>query len=354
MQSNSRVTGQLPAVRVRPAVAVLALALVAPCVGVQAQDTSAVAAPVSSSVPIRDAEPVIVSGALPGRGMWKVSKGEHTMYVLGTLSPLPRDMEWTSRDVVRVLEEADEVMTGYGVRVDADVGFFGKLAMLPNVLGARKNPDDRLLKDVVSPADYARWLVLKQRYIGRDSGVEKYRPVFAAAELYQEAIEDRGMSTSSVIDPVLNEAVKRRKIKVTAPRLTIKVPDPKRALKSFRDEQLGDRACFSKTLDNLEADLDRMADRANAWSVGDVEALRLVPQGDQYEACMDALTGAQALRKYGPADLEGAMRSVWLEAAEKALAGNQVTLATLPMRELLKPGNYLETLQAKGYTVEAP
>ena len=113
-------------------------------------------------------------------------------------------------------------------------------AGLPTVLGARKNPDDRLLKDMVSPADYARWLVLKQRYIGHDSSVEKWRPVFAAAELYQEAIEDRGMSTRSVIDPVLDEAIKRRKLKVTEPRLAIKVPDPKRALKSFRDEQLGE------------------------------------------------------------------------------------------------------------------
>ena len=97
-----------------------------------------------------------------------------------------------------------------------------------------------------------------------------------------------------------------------------------------------------------------MTDRANAWAVGDIEALRAIPRGNQYEVCMKALMGAAAMRKYGPADFDGAVRAVWLEAAEKSLAGNRVTLATLPMVDLLKPGNFLDSLQAKGYEVEAP
>ena len=313
-------------------------------------ETSAV--PVGS--PVVDAEPVVVSGVLPGPGMWKVRKGDHTLYVLGTMSPVPKGMEWTSREVRAVLEEADEVMAGYGTKLDADIGFFGKLTMIPSLLGARKNPDDKLLKDVVSPQDYARWLVLKQRYLGHDNGVEKWRPIFAAGELYGEAIKDRGLSMDSLTAPVIEEAIKRRDIRKTEPRLAIKVDDPKKALKQFRDEQLGDAECFSATLTNMEADLDRMTERANAWAVGDIEALRAIPRGNQYEVCMKALMGAAVMRKYGPPDFDGAVRAVWLEAAEKALAGNRVTLATLPMVELLKPDNFLASLQAKGYEVEAP
>src|SRR5688572_26911848 len=84
----------------------LVLLIAVPVSGVQAQDTAA--PPAASSVPIRDVEPVVVSGALPGPGMWKVRKGEHTLYVLGTMSPVPRGMDWTSGDVEKVLAEADE------------------------------------------------------------------------------------------------------------------------------------------------------------------------------------------------------------------------------------------------------
>ena len=44
----------------------------------------------------------------------------------------------------------------------------------------------------------------------------------------------------------------------------------------------------------------------------------------------------------------------WLDAAEKALAKNAVTFATLPMGEILMPDGYLARLQARGYEVEAP
>ena len=46
--------------------------------------------PGSAAPAIVDHETVVVSGALPGPGLWKVRKDGHTLYVLATLSPLPR------------------------------------------------------------------------------------------------------------------------------------------------------------------------------------------------------------------------------------------------------------------------
>ena len=42
-------------------------------------------------------EAVVVTGVQPGPGLWKVSKGEHVLWILGTLSPLPNQMQWDSR-----------------------------------------------------------------------------------------------------------------------------------------------------------------------------------------------------------------------------------------------------------------
>ena len=42
------------------------------------------------------AETILVAGQRPGPGLWKVSKGDHVLWVFGTYSPLPKKMEWRS------------------------------------------------------------------------------------------------------------------------------------------------------------------------------------------------------------------------------------------------------------------
>lgn len=303
---------------------------------------------------IRDVDAVVVSGVQPGPGMWKVSKGDHVMWVLGTLSPLPKKMEWESRDVENVIAQAQEVIWGPSLTVGYNVGFFQGLVLAPKALGARKNPDDAKLQDVVSPDLYARWLVLKKKYMGRDNGVEKWRPMFAAMELYEEAIDDSGLAKGRVVYPVLARTIKAHKVKQTSPTVKIVIQDPKAALNEFRASRLDDLDCFSKTLRRLESDLDAMRDRANAWAVGDIQALRRLPYSDQNEACMKAAMQAGAARKRGMSDFEADLEKQWFVAAEKAMASNAVTFSTLSMRELLKPDGYMAKLQAKGYTVEAP
>lgn len=304
--------------------------------------------------PIRDEAPVVVTGAVPGPGMWKVSRDGHVMHVLGTVSPLPERMEWIPRDVEKVLAQSGEVVFGPSYVVDTDLGFFGKLSLLPSLIGVRKNPDGKLLRDVVPPESYARWQVLKQRYIGRDGDVEKMRPIFAANELYQAAIEDGGLTGKRIVSPVIDAAVKEHKIKSTHPQVKAKLDNPKAALKEFRAESLSDLDCFDKMLRNLETDVGRMTERANAWAVGDIEALRNLPLGDQYQTCQKALMQASVAQKNGLANAEAEVRQAWLSAAEAAIANNTVSFAILPMSELLKPDGYLATLQAKGYVIEAP
>jgi len=304
--------------------------------------------------PIRDEAPIVVSGALPGPGMWKVSRNGHVMHVLGTVSPLPKRMEWISREMEGALAQSGEVVFAPGYVVDTDLGFFGKLSLLPSLIGVRRNPDGKLLRDVVPPESYARWLVLKQRYIGNDGGVEKMRPIFAAHELYEAAVADSGLTGKRIVSPVIEAAIRQHRITRTDPQVKSTLKDPKAALKEFRSEPLGDRQCFDKMLANLESDVARMAERANAWAVGDIETLRSLPLGDQYQACQDALAQAAVARRNGLGNAEAEMRDAWLAAAEKAISGNAVSFAVLPMSELLKPDGYLAALEAKGYVVEPP
>ena len=39
-------------------------------------------------------EVIVVTGEQPGPGLWKVSSGNHVMWILGEVSPFPRKVKW--------------------------------------------------------------------------------------------------------------------------------------------------------------------------------------------------------------------------------------------------------------------
>lgn len=303
---------------------------------------------------IRTEAPVVVQGEQPGPGMWIVRKGGHELYLLGTLSPLPAKMQWQAVPLQRVLANAQEVIRMRGVQIDADIGFFRGLLLLPKLLAARDNPDGKTLREVVSPAAYARWQVLKTRYIGSDGGVEKRRPLFAAQELYAAAMKKNGLDTRDPVWPVVEKAIKDHHPTVTVVKETIVIKDPKPLLQEWAKTTLDDLACFDNTLTRIETDLDAMRARANAWATGDMPALRALPPAYQWEACSAAITEAGIGKRLGFGDARARLRAKWLAAADAALEKNAVSFAALPLNDLLGANGYLAALQAKGYAVIAP
>lgn len=324
----------------------------------QPQPATPVADSVSAAAggdpPVTDMDAVAVSGVQPGPGMWRVSRDGHTLWILGTLSPLPKRMQWRPDEVEAVIASAQEVIAPPTWTLSTGQGLFRSLLLVPSLLKARKNPDGKTLQDVLPPQQYARWQVLKARYLGRDGGVEKWRPIFAAQELYEAAMRKSGLSLDSVVQPRVAKAAKRHSVPVTATKVELTVDNPKAAIKEFQTITLADGECFSKTLTRIESDLDAMRARANAWAVGDIEALRSIPSGNQYSACIAAATETGLARKLGISDLPRRGLDAWQKAAEQALSKNAVTFSTLPMGVLLEPGGMMDRLQAKGYTVEAP
>ena len=302
---------------------------------------------------IVDLETMVVSGAQPGPGMWKVSRGGHVLHLLGTVSPLPRRMAWNSSEVEAVVARSQAVIEAPMVEVDADVGFFGGMALLPAMLRARNNPGKRPLREMVSAQQYARWEVLKARYMGRDRGVEKRRPLVAAQELYEAALRKSGLRMG-MITPVVHKAARAADVPLVETRVRLQLDDPEGILKEFNQSDLADQDCFDGTLDRIETDLDNMRARANAWAGGDIESLRALPYRNHYARCQEAVTGSALAKRLGVADLRERARSEWLANVERTLADNAVSFAMLPMHELLGADGALEKLAARGYLVEAP
>jgi hypothetical protein len=303
---------------------------------------------------VAELEPIIVSGVQPGPGLWKVSREGHVLWVLGVLSPVPKSIEWQTAEVAQRIGESRQVLDMPSAVFDADVGFFGRIALAPSLIGARNNPDRRKLVDVVPPGQYARWSTLKQKYIGRSGKVEKWRPLFAAMELYKNAIDKLGLRSSREVVRTVRRLAEDAGVELVPVKLEIGIDDPRAAVKQFKKSSLADLECFDMTLDRIEDDLGLMARRANAWAGGDLDALRSLPYRDQMRSCMDAALSAEVLRERGIDDLEGRVERIWLDAAKAAMARNDSTFAMLPMDRVVDADGFLERLEAQGYAVSAP
>ena len=301
-------------------------------------------------------EEVLVTGQHPGPGLWKVTRpgkpDGHVLWVLGNYSPLPAGMVWRSTEVEAVIRASQEVIAPPAI--NASLGPLGGITLLPSLIGARNSPNGKRLAEIVPGELYARWLPLKQRYLGDDDDVERWRPIFAANELYKAALAQRGLVPYEGVWPKVEKLARKARVPVRDPQFEFKVARPRAAIKDFKRMPLDDVECFARTLQRLESDMDLMRDRANAWAVGDVDRLRRLAPVERATACIGVLLESSLVQERGYGDVIDRARLAWLQAVEEALDQNVSTLALISIDELLKPDGHFARLRQKGYVVEDP
>ncbi|SFG37037.1 TraB family protein [Duganella sp. CF458] len=302
---------------------------------------------------VPEGEQVVITGQRPGPGLWKVSKGEHVMYVFGDYAPLPVKMDWRSNEVESIIAKSQEYLPkpSFGI----SVGWWGGIKMLPFVVGIKNNPDGGKLIDVLPADTYDRWQTLKTKYIGKNDGIERERPMFVADTLYRQGLEKNGLTMGTDVYSKVDKLVKLYKVKITSSNVHTELESPSQALRAFKNSPGTDVLCFARTVERLESDLDAMRVRANAWAVGDMSKITSLSFADREAACTDAVLNNDAFKSNeNLKQAKETMRKNWLANAERALEANTSTFAVLPLAQLLDPKGPLAELQAKGYQVESP
>ena len=306
----------------------------------------------AATEPSRALEDVLVTGLQPGPGLWRVTDGEHELWILGTLDPLPKKLAWRSPQVEALLAKSDAVIAPPQARFS--IGTFRGLLLLPTWLRVRRNPDNQTLKDILTPDVYARWAALRQRYAASDDALDRLRPVVAVRELYERAIAKADLDRDDIVWNQVRAMARAHRIPVTTVDVAGSVEDPKASLKQWAALPPGTEAgCFAATLDRLERDLSLMRVRANLWSVGDVEALRGVVDVEPELACRQVLDSVTSLRE-PVSRLRKQLEEAWSGAITAALATNRSTVAVLPITQLLQPDGVVRRLREHGYVVTEP
>jgi hypothetical protein len=299
------------------------------------------------TLPTATAEPpeeMTVTGRYPGPPLWKVSHHDNELWIFATLAEVPKDISWGSLAVERVIDRADEVLGAPGISAWTR-NPFRWLGLYRQAKKLSRNEDDAELADVL-PADlYDRYVVLRDQYGGRS--LEDQRPAIAAARLYGRALDAAGLASYRTLNRTIERLSKKADVPITQTTLHL---DP--GLLLDEAEGLSTSAeieCFETMLSSIERDLDGMAQRARAWALGDIEALRRFDYPDVVEDCLTFLGSADGLQQA----MDGA-KDKWLAAAERALGANRTTFATLDMRELIRPDGLLARLRERGYVVREP
>ena len=308
-------------------------------------------APASSTVPTLT--PVVVTGVLPGPALWKVSRENHVMWILGLTSPVPKGMQWKSTEVERRIAPSQVVLKLPSLEIGVRTSFY-RSSMMPPPQVLRGNPNHQTLQDVLTPELYRHWLVQKARYLAGNDRVEGMRPILAGRELYEAALRRHGLVDEYGLEDIVYKAAARDRVAIVETSYQLLLKDPRDAVHSLDDKSMNDQQCLRQVLDALDHDLIQATQRANAWATGDIETLRSILSQVQEDSCLSTLGRSQFAEALGIEDIESRVRMSWIDAAKRALDRNQQSFAVLPMHELLASGGYLSALQADGYSVQAP
>ena len=306
-----------------------------------AQDDSAAQAPPAGI------DQMTVIGRYPGPPMWKVASGNRVLWIFGNLTPLPKGLSWDPRNVERVVARAQGVIG----EVEFSAPEYNPFKLIGLVRQARRlsrNADGAPLADVLPPQLYVRYTALHDRYTPRDRGSEKLRPAVAVQRIYDAALDESGLTTDRRrISKEIRRIVRQHDVAATRMKFELEPQAVLADLEEVTPET--ELKCFETALTTIETDLDAMKARANAWALGDVDALRRFDYPDPQGDCLAMLVSAS-----GMDELRRSVYAQWLAAAEAALAANETSFAVLPMRELFAVDGLLAQLAAKGYAITAP
>jgi uncharacterized protein YbaP (TraB family) len=292
-------------------------------------------------------EEVAVVGEHKGPQMWRVTSGDHVLWILGTMQPLPKKMTWDARDVENVLGEVQEVIPD---TVSLDVGLLDALRLLPKLRRMQVLKDGQTLKQVLPPDLYAQFSALRDRYGNGPSDMEHMQPMFAAQRLKDEAIDKSGLSAEPGVRATVLKLAKQHHVKIR--KLALQINDPKELVQEAGDLPIeAQSTCLEPVVATLEKAMGVLTARANAWALGDVQTLRTLQpvntDGGGGGVCWKAAAGTTHI-----AHLEERLRTLWLDAVNDALKNNQATLAVRDIDTLLRGA--LAELQAAGYSIEGP
>src|SRR5579862_5728103 len=138
----------------------------------------------AAEAPPAQLDELVVTGERTGPGLWHVHRGSAHMWVLGSISPLPKGITWRATEVEKILGATDRVL----VPKPLEIGIVRILWLLITERSLIMVHGGKRLRDVLPPDLHARFALDRAKYTNDADKWERYRPIVAAAFLQQAAL----------------------------------------------------------------------------------------------------------------------------------------------------------------------
>ncbi len=279
-----------------------------------------------------DITQVVVRAKVPGPAMWKLTRGDSTVWVLGTLHVSPREVSWDSTHFQHVLQGAHFLILPHIV----DDWMVSERDM--------ELPGWKQLKDVVSPQTYQRFqdVVARENLSSLPTGVA-YAPAWAGSWLIVNVYRNHNITTHITPPEVTDYAKASGVIVKNVDRRTSEL----QARQYAGLDHDADEACLNDYLDGIDHDLATVDLMGEAWARGDVATILANHRDPAWVTCfLSQPKYAKIYQTYAVDDM--------VKAVDKALKAPGKSVAVMPLSDLLRKDGILDRLRAEGVEITSP
>jgi len=278
-------------------------------------------------------EELVVNAKLPGPAWWRISDGDTTIYMLGTLASLPKGAAWDTSVLDRRLDGAFAVI----LPPEGRAGLTDIPALLK--LRARLKSDQPL--DEAAPELAPRLARVRAQLGKKPDAYREWSPLGAGIMIATD------YQKTSKLDPgeperTLGKLARKHRLKAK-PAVTYKAMPVVKAAVRQHTAEVG-VTCLEGVLSEAEAGTAAARSAAAAWARGDVRGAIAGPRN--FQRCIRGLPGMVELEKRAMDDEVAALT--------EAMKTPGHAVALFSIRELVAQNGLLDRMRAKGFTVKTP
>jgi uncharacterized protein YbaP (TraB family) len=291
--------------------------------------------PVSDWVPD---ETVVVSVQAAGPAFWHIKKGDAEIWILGTVSPMPKGMAWNSAHLGEIINGARAVLTP----PTATSGFFETSWFLLTHRGLLSMPGGKKLDDTLPPALRNR-LVAQRAALKLDADeYDDDPPIVAAMKLQNDFNKVHQLDSDEPLATVKRLA-KEHHVPVRPIGEYGALGLVKEGLRLPPESQ---RVCLEESVTYAEARAAHNTPLTEAWAAGNLKDIKAHYVPGAFEKCIKQVASFGKLTDRAVAD--------YLKAIHEALAQPGKVVMLTDIGSLLRTTGVAEELHKEGVIIEGP
>ena len=289
-----------------------------------------------------------------GPAIWGISKGNHVLWIVGSVSPIQKDLKWNSINVTELMKNARVFVA------DKRSTNLGKKLSILRLIQVdwlehhqwRENPHGAVLSSILPNSTYEQWLRLWKKYGNGRNPPDRLTPFYASEMLYRRFRDHYGLR-ERYVDRALIHIARHDGLRIKHPILIQGVSHFEKAFLRIRKQQDGDHfACFRAILERVAHDYPKIYYRAKAWAIGDLSQIEYLKPTSRHSCYWNSTYRAAYAKEYGGENLRFKHRLV--DYYERIIQKYPVAVTVLPINILLRSKGFIYLFRKLGYDITDP